>query len=41
MGPAATGPAIEVLVDPLVQEHRAATISALELSGPALEKVAH
>src|SRR5690606_4728519 len=35
-----SGPDIEILVDPLVQEHRAATVSALELAGPALEKVA-
>jgi D-sedoheptulose 7-phosphate isomerase len=27
-------------MDPLVQEHRAATVSALDLAGPALEKAA-
>ncbi len=37
----AHAPVIEALADPLVQEHRAATLSALDLAGPALERTAH
>lgn len=40
MRTAAPIPTIDVLVDPLVQEHRAATISALDMSAPALERSA-